>query len=149
MAAPVLDAHALMVYLERGEGFDTVKQAFARALTDDEPLSMTVVSAGEVLYFVRRERGPEVAAEIESVIRSLPIDLVDVSFDLARAASLCKVEGGLTCADCFAAALARKLGTSLLTGDPGFAAVQGEIDIHWVGAAPPRRGSARRASGAK
>lgn len=136
MPAPVLDAHALMVYLEREEGFDSVKQALTRALTDNEPLSMTVVNAGEVLYVVRRERGPEVVAEIESVIRSLPIALIDVDLSLAREAARLKAGGGLSYADCFAAALALRLDASLLTGDPEFVAVQDEIEIEWVGPKP-------------
>ena len=132
MPAPVLDAHALMVYLEREEGFDKVKLAFSKSLADQGPLPMTVVNAGEVLYIVRRERGPEEAARIETVIRSLPIDLVDVDLTLTREAARLKARGGMSYADCFAAALASQLGTSLLTGDREFRALEDEIHIEWV-----------------
>ena len=54
---PVLDAHALIVYLEREEGFETVRRWLSRSLTEAEPLPMTVVNLGEVLYIVRREQG--------------------------------------------------------------------------------------------
>ena len=139
MPAPVLDAHALMVYLQREEGFDKVKQAFTTSLADQEPLSMTVVNAGEVLYVVRREHGPEKAEEIETVIRSLPIDLVDVDLALTREAARFKADGGLSYADCFAAALTSQLGTRLLTGDREFMVVREEIDIDWVGPDPHER----------
>ena len=133
MPAPVLDAHALMVYLEREEGFDRVKQAFIVALADQEPLPMAVVNAGEVLYVVRREHGPEEAARIETVIRSLPIDLVDVDLTLTREAARFKAGGGMSYADCFAAALASQLGASLLTGDRACQEVEEEIHIEGVG----------------
>ena len=132
MPAPVLDAHALMVYLEREEGFERVKLAFTRSLADQEPLPMTVINAGEVLYIVRRERGPEEAAQIETVIRSLPIDLVDVDLTLTREAARFKASGGMSYSDCFAVALASQLGASLLTGDREFQAVEDEIHIEWV-----------------
>ena len=134
MSAPVLDAHALLVYLQREAGFDTVLQALGTALADRDPLPMTVVNVGEVLYIVQRERGADRAAQIETVIRSLPIALVDVDLDLAREAARLKAEGGLSYADCFAAALASLLDTALLTGDREFQAVEDQIAIQWLDA---------------
>jgi predicted nucleic acid-binding protein len=130
--APVLDAHALMVYLEREDGFARVKHALTAALSQDESLPMTVVNAGEVLYIVRRERGADKAAETETIIRSLPISLIDVDLALTREAARLKAGGGLSYADCFAAALARQLQRPLLTGDPEFQSVAGEIQIEWL-----------------
>ena len=129
---PALDAHALLVYLEREEGFDKVKGHFARALDDGTSLSMTTVNLGEVLYIVRREQGETKADEIEGVIRSLPIALVAADLDLAREAARFKADGGLSYADCFAAALASLRQTSLLTGDPEFKKVEGEVQIEWL-----------------
>lgn len=132
MCAPVLDAHALMVYLEREEGFERVRQAFTKSLADHQPLPMCVVNAGEILYVVRRERGAEMALRTESILHSLPIDLVDVDLALTLEAVRFKAGGGLSYADCFAAALASQLGAPLLTGDREFEAVQAEIDIEWL-----------------
>ena len=55
MPAPVLDAHALMAYLEREQGYQKVIEHFSRALTTGESLPMAVINVGEVLYLVRRE----------------------------------------------------------------------------------------------
>ena len=129
---PVLDAHALIVYLEREAGFETVRRWLSRSLTEAEPLPMTVVNLGEVLYIVRREQGAEKAAQIEAVVDTLPIEIVDVDLDLTREAARFKAAGGLSYADCFAAALASQRGTSLLTGDREFEAVAGQIRVEWL-----------------
>lgn len=131
-APPVLDAHALIVYLEREEGFETVRRRFSQSLADGEPLPMTVVNLGEVLYIVRRERGAAKAEQVEAVVQTLPIEVVDVDLGLTREAARFKAAGGLSYADCFAAALASQRQTGLLTGDPGFRAVADQIRVEWL-----------------
>jgi ribonuclease VapC len=132
MSVPALDAHALLAYLEREAGFAKVKDHFAQALSEGNLLPMTTVNVGEVLYIVRREQGADNAAKIESVIHSLPIALTDVDLELAREAARFKADGGLSYADCFAAALASLHQIPLLTGDPEFKVVEGKIAIEWL-----------------
>ena len=107
-------------------------ECFERALAGGDTLPMTAVNAGEVLYIVRREEGVEKLGEIEAVLRSLPIDIVDVDIGLAREAARFKARGKISYADCFALALASKRGVPLLTGDPEFSAVEQEIEIEWL-----------------
>ena len=128
----ILDAHALLVYFEREKGFLKVLQRFADALEGGLQPAMTTVNVGEVLYIVRRERSEEVADEIDSVIRSLPINIVDVDMDLTRSAARFKAEGGMSYADCFAAALASREGVRILTGDPEFKILEGRVEIDWL-----------------
>ncbi len=132
MPSAVLDAHALLVYLERENGFLKVLDRFTKALSDKLSPAMTVVNVGEVLYVVRREHGEEVAQNIDSVIQSLPIDIVSVDLDMARDAARFKAGGGLSYADCFSAALALREGVPLLTGDSEFRAVEGEVEVEWL-----------------
>ena len=63
---------------------------------------------------------------------TLPIEIVDVDLDLTREAARFKAAGGLSYADCFAAALASQRGTSLLTGYREFEAVAGQIRVEWL-----------------
>jgi predicted nucleic acid-binding protein len=42
------------------------------------------------------------------------------------------VEGSLSYADCFAAALAKISNCELLTGDPEFKSIEKEINVHWL-----------------
>ena len=130
--AAVLDAHALMVYLEREAGFESVKSLFARSLEDNSPLLMTTVNVGEVFYIALRERGSSKAEEIERTIHTLPIDIVNVDLDLAREAARFKARKKMSYADCFAAALAKTHRTELVTGDPEFKEVESEISVQWI-----------------
>jgi PIN domain nuclease of toxin-antitoxin system len=130
--APVLDAHALMAYLEREQGYKKIIEHLSRALTTGESLPMAVVNLGEILYLVRREKGAARAAEIEGVIRSLPIIIIDVDIVLTREAARFKARGGISYADSFACALAHLRQTSVLTGDPEFKAVEDEVTIDWL-----------------
>lgn len=131
-SSPGLDAHALLVYLEREERFETVKRSLSRCLDSGEPLPMTVVNLGEVPYIVRREQGAERSTQVEAVVGTLPIEVVDVDLELTREAARLKAGGGLSFADCFAAALASQRRTALLTGDPEFESVAGQIRVEWL-----------------
>jgi ribonuclease VapC len=137
MPPPVLDAHALMVYLEREAGFAVIRDLFAHALTDHTLLPMTTVNIGEVLYIVRREYGAEKAAETENTIHTLPIEIVAVDLELAREAARFKAIKKMSYADCFAAALAKNRQAELVTGDPEFRQVEDEIKVVWIGQEAP------------
>ena len=51
----VLDASALMVYLEKEEGYEKVKELLVKAAETDKKLLMAAVNFGEVYYAVARE----------------------------------------------------------------------------------------------
>jgi len=52
---------------------------------------------------------------------------------LARQAALFKSGKRISYADCFAAALAKLRRAELVTGDPDFKQVEGEVKILWIG----------------
>ena len=51
---------------------------------------------------------------------------------LVRQAAIYKAAKKISYADCFAAALAKIKNAELLTGDPEFKTVEGEIKIGWL-----------------
>jgi len=55
-----------------------------------------------------------------------------VDLELARRAARFKSRNRMSYADCFAAALAKTRRAELVTGDPEFKQVEGEIRIHWL-----------------
>ena len=128
----VLDAHGLMVFLEEEAGFEKVENLLAAAAEKDEPLLMTTVNAGEVYYVVLRECGEEKAAQIEKIMRTLPIRIVDADWTLTREAARLKATCKMSYADCFAAALTKLNKAELVTGDPEFKGVQSVIKIDWL-----------------
>lgn len=128
----VLDAHALMVYLEREPSFEKIRDLFISAMEKDEDLLMTSVNYGEVLYSVLRSCGQAKTREIEKVIDSLPIDIVVVDRELASEAAKIKAFKKMSFADCMAAALAKIHKAEVVTGDKEFHEVEKEITIHWI-----------------
>jgi len=128
----VLDAHGLLVFLEKEPGFKKVELFFVAAVEKDNNLLMTSVNFGEVYYIVLRECGQEKAHKIEKIIRTLPIEVVDVDMHLAKEAARFKATKKISYADCFAAALAKIHKGELVTGDKEFKVLENEIKIAWI-----------------
>ena len=93
---------------------------------------MSVINFGEVYYNILSEYGQEKVNEIEKIIRTLPIDIIDVDIVLAKEAARYKAFKKISYADCFAAALAKINGAELITGDKEFKDVENEIKILWI-----------------
>lgn len=129
----VLDAHALLTYLEKEPGYEKVKAAFLDAVEKDTNLLMTSVNFGEVYYIVLRECGQQKADEIEKVVQTLPIEIVDVDLALTKEAARLKAKYRISYADCFAAALAKITRKGeILTGDKEFDLIKNEVKIIWL-----------------
>ena len=128
----IIDAHALMVFLEKEPGYDKVQSILVNAAEKDNHLLMTSVNFGEVYYIVLRECGKEKVEEIEGVIKALPIDIVDADIELARDAAKFKAVKKMSYADCFAAALAKLHKGELITGDKEFKEVEEDIRVNWL-----------------
>lgn len=128
----VLDAHGLLVFLEKEAGYEKVEQSFVAAVEKDRYLLMTSVNFGEVYYIVLRECGQDKAHEIEKIIKTLPIEIIDVDTQLAREAARFKAVHKMSYADCFAAALAKLHKGEVITGDKEFKTVESEIKIAWL-----------------
>jgi ribonuclease VapC len=105
---------------------------FEKAVESSKPLLMCIVNWGEVYYQVARRFGDAKAQEIEQIIQTLPIKLVEVDKDLTREAARIKATKRMAYADCFAIALARLKKAELYTGDPEFKAVEKEIKVVWL-----------------
>lgn len=128
----ILDAHGLLVFLEKENGYSKVQDCLYDAMNQDEPLLMTMVNWGEVYYIVLRECGIEKVEQIELLVHALPIELVPVDRILAQEAARIKAFKKMSYADCFAAALTKINSGMLITGDPEFKAVSDEIEIMWL-----------------
>lgn len=132
MMKRVVDAHALLVFLEKEPGFEKIQSIFVTAVEKDNYLLMTSVNFGEVYYIVLRECGQQKADEIEKIIKTLPVEIIDVDMQLAREAARFKATKKISYADCFAAALTKLHKGELVTGDKEFKVLENEIKISWV-----------------
>jgi predicted nucleic acid-binding protein len=91
-----------------------------------------VVNWGEVYYQVVRRFGEAKAQEIEHLMQTLPITLVEANKELTREAARIKATKRIAYADCFALALARLNKAELYTGNSEFKVVEKEIKIVWL-----------------
>jgi PIN domain nuclease of toxin-antitoxin system len=131
----VLDTYAVMVLLE-GE---PAAQQVAEVLRTGDPW-MTIVNFGEVLYITQRRHGIAAADTVYANFSTerpggnrVPIRWLPVDEALVRRAATLKASGGLSYADCFAAAAAAILGCPVLTGDQEFAAAErAGIAVAWL-----------------
>ena len=79
---------------------------------------------------IRRRQGQPGVEKIVEFGRNIPLEIVAV--DLAELTASYKAAYKMSLADAFAAALAREKKAVLVTGDPEFKAVEGELKIDWL-----------------
>ena len=111
----VLDTWALIAHLRDEPAAERVRGKWL-----DEGAAMCSVNLGEALYLELRVRGASAAGRIiEEARRELVV--LDPDWNLVRVAAAVKAKGGLSYADAFCVATARRLDSPLLTGDPEIA----------------------------
>jgi ribonuclease VapC len=115
-------------------GAEEVEKLLLKAESGNPKLLMCVINWGEIYYSVKRGASEEMAEAKAKEIAGMPIELVGVDTDLnlVRDAARFKATKKMSYADCFAAALAKNRGAELVTGDPEFKAVDGDIKIVWL-----------------
>jgi len=128
----VLDAHALLAYLEKEPGWKQVETFLAQAAEKNTPMLMSVVNFGEVYYIILRELGREKADDFEKILETLPIEVVSVDRRHVKQAAYFKAKENISYADCFAAALAKLRNAQIVTGDREFKILENEVRIHWI-----------------
>ncbi len=128
----VLDSYAMISYLQREKGFETVKQALEKAVQKGVKALMTMVNWGEVYYIIKREEGADTAEAMAEIIDTLPVELLPADRELTRQAAFLKADKKMSYADCFAAAAAIMNKATLITGDKEFREVEKEVKIEWI-----------------
>lgn len=132
MATKVLDSYALMAFFEDEPGADFVRGLIQKAVEGDTTLLMSVVNLGEIWYSIARTNSSETADQYVHEIKGMAVEIVDIDWALTRQAAAFKVNGNISYADCFAAALAKAKKAELVTGDKEFKVLQNEIKISWI-----------------
>lgn len=134
MAVKVLDSWALIAFFEDEPAADRVEKLLQQAAEGRHKLLLSAVSWGEIYYSAMRKVSQEAAERKAREIAMLPIEIVGVGDDLAlaRQAAIFKATKKMSYADCFAAALAKLRKAELVTGDPEFKEVEGEVKVSWL-----------------
>ena len=133
--AYVIDAQPLVAFIKREPHWRQVGGAVASALRGEVVLRLTSVNAGEVVMAVERDLGAQAAHRALDSVQQWT-DVESVGLELAARAAWFKLRGGISYADCFAAALAHRDGLPLITGDPEFRRVEDVIRVVWLDSLP-------------
>ncbi len=120
MKGYVLDANAVIRYLAAGPGIETLDRVFAQAQRGEAAVTISVVNRGEALYVLAKRVGMLAAIEAFRTLGHF-IESVDANEQFATEAATLKFSYKLGYADCFAATLAIRRGSTLVTSDPDFA----------------------------
>jgi uncharacterized protein len=132
MAAVVLDSNALLAYFRGEPSGKVVLELLEKAHARGRKVHMSEVNYAEVKYMVLRKDGPEAWETAADLLPALPVEFHAASRALADSAADFKASHKMSLADAFAAALTRSLKAELVTGDPGFKALEGEVKIRWL-----------------
>ena len=132
MAEKILDAFAMMTFLQDEPGAQIVEDLILGAQEGKVQLAICVINLGEVYYSISRSMSSEDAESYVQQIQSMPIEIVKADWALTRQAALYKTKGNISYADCFAAALAKLRNAEVVTGDKEFKVLEHEIKVVWL-----------------
>ena len=132
MSRYVLDASAVLRYLENGPGAITVEQLIHDANNSACEIAISAVNWGEVLYVLRRKLGLPHAMSVAKSLRSLPVSITQAGEAEAESAADFKDRYSIAYADCFAAALADATAATLVTADFDFKRCESALEIEFL-----------------
>jgi ribonuclease VapC len=127
----VIDAQPIVGAIRQEAIQPIVERILADSVGGRIRLRLTAVNAGEVVYGVERALGAASGHRALAQVQHWT-EIVTVDLELAARAGWIKLRGGLSYADCFAAALAHRDGIPVITGDPEFRRVEDLIEIAWL-----------------
>src|SRR5690349_7558578 len=129
MTEYVLDASALLRYLDREPGFDRIAALLKQAARGAAGLLVSAVNWGEVVSVLYRVHGLSAALSTASKLRVLPFAIVAADADRAEEAGVFKQDFKVPYADAFAGSLARREKATLVTADFDFKAAATTITV--------------------
>ena len=132
MKNAVLDSYAVLAFLFKEDGHQKVLELLENSMEADTRLFIASPNWAEIRYMIERKAGAGKWPEVRDKLLALPIEIVAADQALAELAGEFKVSGGMSFADCFAAALAKQKTAELYTGDPEFKTVEKEVKIVWL-----------------
>ncbi|MBA4380602.1 MAG: hypothetical protein C0393_08015 [Anaerolinea sp.] len=128
----VLDTWAILAYFQDEPAAKGMEDLIVEAHEKNIRLMMSVVNVGEVWYILAREESPTEADQSVLELERIGVRFVEADWHRVRLAAGFKAGHAMSFGDCFAAGLAQEYNAVLVTGDPEFKQVEGEIEIRWL-----------------
>jgi predicted nucleic acid-binding protein len=132
MRSFVLDANAVVDYVQNGPGTAKVESLLVDAFRQQRPLLISVLNWGEVFYLMWQRVGEEKARQVLADLSRLPIRIVPVDLPQALKAGELKVLHKIPYVDCLAAALATLHQATLVTSDRDFEKLGRHFPVLWI-----------------
>ncbi|MDX1414226.1 MAG: PIN domain-containing protein [Candidatus Promineifilaceae bacterium] len=92
-------------------------------------LFFSIINLGEIFYLVGRREGIDLAENLTTKIKQLPIQIVPVDEQRVIAAARYKMTHSISYADAFALAAAAEFDAVLATGDPELWALADVVEV--------------------
>lgn len=128
----ILDANAILDYVEDGPGAATVERLLREAFRHDAALMISVINLGEVFYCLWKSKGEQKARQTIDDMALLPLQVVPVDLPQALKAGELKALHKIPYADGIAGALAVAHNATLVTSDRDFEKFGRHISILWL-----------------
>ena len=135
MAEPsafVLDAFALLAYLQDEPAAARIEQVLVQAGKEKCRLFLSIINLGELLYIVERRGGASKAQQALALIQQLPIKILPADQAAVFSAAHIKAAHAISYADAFAVAAAMQTNACVLTGDAEFKRLEQIIKVEWL-----------------
>jgi predicted nucleic acid-binding protein len=128
--AYLLDAWAFLALLQKEEpAAARVHKLLQESEVQRSKLFLSIINLGEIYYRLGKAQGRVQADETLRTIYRLPITILPATEESVLAAAALRMDYAISYADAFAAAEAKKLGVTLVTGDPELFQLQGVVKI--------------------
>lgn len=128
----VLDANAVVDYIQNGPGAAKIESLLVDAFRLQRPLLVSVLNWGEVFYLLWQRVGEEKARQVLANLSQLPIRIVPVDLPQALKAGELKALHKIPYVDCLAAALAILNQATLVTSDRDFEKLGRHFPVLWI-----------------
>ena len=128
----MLDAHGLLLFLQREGPYEAIKKHFKNAQTNGESVLINEMSVGEIYHVTARRHSLERAEAFLPLLEVLPLRVVANGMeDILRAARI-KAKYAIGYTNALVVATAEKENAILVTGDPEFRVVDEIVAIEWL-----------------
>jgi predicted nucleic acid-binding protein len=128
----VLDANAILDYVQDGPGAKTMERIFHEAFRHDAALMISVLNIGEVFYWLWKNKGEQRARQTVDDLALLPLRIIPVDLSQALKGGELKALHRIPYVDCIAAALAVEQRATLITSDRDFEKLGRQFPILWL-----------------
>ena len=128
----VLDAFALIAYLEDEPGAERIDKIFQEVKDKKAHVCISIINLGEVIYNTERRYGLAKAQDALALIQRLPIEVLPADNQTVLTAAHIKANHPISYADAFVVVAAQKLNGIIMTGDPEFLDITEFARIEWL-----------------